>query len=498
MAKEFFERLSAMDRFFLDIEDRNVHMHVGAAAIFEGGSLLDKDGALDFPRILRLAEAVVAEVPRLRQKVHVVPGFQHPVWQDDERFNIHYHVRHTALPHPGDERQLKRLVGRILSQQLDRGKPLWEMWFVEGLAGRRFAAVSKVHHCMIDGLAGVSLMERLLSPQKHAAGPSTLAHWRPRPLPPDWQLFLREAAYRTGVVRQALGVLRSALRRPAETLASGVGLAFGIAEAVIRGFQPATPTPLNRPIGPHRRFDWLRLDLESVRAVGKHFGSTVNDVALALTAGAVRMLLLRRGIDVGSMRFRALVPVSVRAETEKGLLGNRVSLLVVDLPVGEADPVARLRRVTDETVRLKSSAQAEGAATLEALSDRTVTSLFVTFARLAATTHSYNMIVTNVPGPKGPLYLLGSKMLEIYPVVPLFSDQALGVALMSYDGGLFWGFNSDWDAVPDLHDFVASVEREHGALVASLPRQAAQTRMPAKKTRVATSRKSQPKQAQKA
>lgn len=470
MAREFFERLSAMDRFFLDIEDRNVHMHVGAAAVFEGGNLVGSDGGLDFPRVLNLAEQVVAEVPRLRQKIHWVPGFSHPVWQDDERFNIHYHVRHTALPHPGDERQLKRLVGRILSQQLDRGKPLWEMWFVEGLAERRFAAISKVHHCMIDGLAGVSLMERLLSPEPEPPPQRPPKPWRPRPLPSDWELFLRECAHRAGLVTEAWQAAQSAVRHPVSTLQRGLALGAGVAEAIVRGFQPASVTPLNRPIGPHRRFDWLQLDLETVRNIGQHFGGTVNDVALTLAAGAVRMLLLRRGTDVEQVRFRALVPVSVRSEEEKAQLGNRVSLLVVDLPIAEADPVRRLRLVRDETARLKSSTQARGAAALEALSDRTVTSLFVSFARLAATTHSYNMIVTNVPGPRRPLYLLGSRLLEIYPVVPLFSNQALGVALMSYDGKLFWGFNSDWDALPDLHDFVSAIEQECRLLKARLPR----------------------------
>ncbi|MCX8073688.1 MAG: wax ester/triacylglycerol synthase family O-acyltransferase [Candidatus Binatia bacterium] len=494
MAREFYERLSAMDRFFLEIEDRNVHMHVGAAAIFEGGMLLGSDGALDFPRILRLAERVVAEVPRLRQKIHIVPGFDHPVWQDDNRFNIHYHVRHTALPHPGDERQLKRLVGRILSQQLDRGKPLWEMWFVEGLSGKRFAAVSKVHHCMIDGLAGVSLMERLLSPEARAEAGAPKP-WRPRPVPPDWKLLLDEASYRLGLMEEALGALRSAARHPLETLRRGVRLAGGIAEALARGFQPATLTPLNRPIGPHRRFDWTRLDLGQVRAIGQRLGATVNDVALTLTAGAVRMLLQRRGVDVGVVRFRTLVPVSVRAEQEKGALGNRVSLLVIDLPVSESDPVRRLQRVHQETSRLKASAQAQGAAALEALSDRTVTSLFVTFARLAATTHSYNMIVTNVPGPQRPLYLLGSRMREIYPVVPLFADQALNVALMSYDGGLFWGFNADWDSLPDLHDLVDAIEREHRALLARVGRRTASTRATSKRGATLPPRATVPRQA---
>lgn len=476
MARQFFERLQAMDRFFLDIEDRNVHMHVGAAAVFDGGSLLGSDGALDFPRILSLAEQVVAEVPRLRQKIHIVPGFGHPVWQDDDRFNIHYHVRHTALPHPGDERQLKRLVGRILSQQLDRGKPLWEMWFVEGLQGRRFAAISKVHHCIVDGLAGVSLMERLLSPEARRAPQGAVRHWRPRPLPSDWELFLQECAYRARLGTEVLQAARSAVRNPSNVLKQGIGLGVGIAEAIARGFRSASLTPLNRPIGPHRRFDWLRLDLDTVRAIGQYFGGTVNDVALTLTAGGVRMLLLRRGVDVDSLRFRALVPVSVRGEEEKSALGNRVSLLVVDLPVSEPDPIHRLRRVREETARLKQSAQARGAAALQALSDRTVASLFVTFARLAATTHSYNMIVTNVPGPQRPLFLLGSRMREIYPVVPLFSNQALGVALMSYAGGLFWGFNSDWDTLPDLHDFVTAIEQEHRMLAARVPRRASTAR----------------------
>jgi diacylglycerol O-acyltransferase len=470
MAREFYERLSAMDRFFLEIEDRNVHMHVGAVGIFEGGDLVDATGALDLPRILQLAERVVSEVPRLRQKIHVVPGFGHPVWYDDNCFNIHYHVRHTALPRPGNERQLKRLVGRILSQQLDRGKPLWELWFVEGLEGGRFATVSKVHHCMIDGMAGMSLMERLLSPEPKQKSVPLPKPWRPRPLPPDWKLVLDEIAYRAGLLDRAARSVRWATSHPAEAVERGLALARGTIEALVRGFEPASPTPLNRPIGPHRRFDWLRMDLDSVRAVGQRAGATVNDVALTVTAGAMRSLLLRRGLDPDHLRLRVLVPVSVRAPGERDVLSNRVSLLVVDLPVGEADPERRLQLVHAETTKLKTSAQAEGAAALEALSDRTVASLFVTFARLAATAHSYNLIVTNVPGPQRPLYLLGSRLLDIYPVVPLFADQGLGIALMSYAGGLYWGFNSDWDAMPDLHDFVTAVEKEFRTLEARMVR----------------------------
>jgi WS/DGAT/MGAT family acyltransferase len=255
-----------------------------------------------------------------------------------------------------------------------------------------------------------------------------------------------------------------ALADPGRTLASVRDAVEGLGEAVTAGLFPATATPLNPEIGPHRRFDWTNIDLEAVREVKNRLGGTVNDVVLATVSGAVRRFLKRRGENVQDLTFRSMVPVNVRRDGQHGALGNRVSFLMAQLPIDERDPRRRLERVIETTRQLKDSKQAFGAETLEEISDSTLFSLFIEFARQAAQRLSYNMVVTNVPGPQFPVYLQGARMQAIYPLVPLFMNQALNIALFSYNGGLFWGFNSDWDAVPDLHDFVQAIEQEFTAL----------------------------------
>jgi WS/DGAT/MGAT family acyltransferase len=397
-------------------------------------------------------------------KLAYMPVTNHPVWVDDEHFNAQYHVRHTSLPLPGDERRLKRLVGRIMSQKLDRAKPMWELWFVEGLEGGRFAVISKVHHCLIDGLSGVELLAAFMGPDEEWRPEQSDHRWIPRPAPSPAQLLSDEIGRRVGMPGRMLGSALRALGRPSRSVGEASSRASGFAEALSSSLTPASETPLNVPIGPFRRFDWTRFDLGVVREVKSKLGGTVNDVVLACVAGAVRHYLGAHDVELDEIDFRTFVPVSTRKENERGMLGNRVSLLVAHLPVDEPDPRKRLTRVTEETKQLKDSGAAEGTEVIEELSDWTTTSLLTTFSRLAASRRSYNMVVTNVPGPQFPVYLNGARLQESYPLVPLFSNQALGIALFSYDGGLFWGFNADWDAVPDLHEFVAAVEREFEAL----------------------------------
>jgi WS/DGAT/MGAT family acyltransferase len=256
------------------------------------------------------------------------------------------------------------------------------------------------------------------------------------------------------------GALRSALSEPRQAVRSAGAALSGIGEAIAAGISPASPTPLNPEIGPHRRFDWTRFDLETVKRVKNRLGGTVNDVVLSCVTGAVRRFLHDRGMHVRDLDFRSMVPVSIRTRAERGTLGNRVSFLLARLPLAEKDPRRRLEQMIAATQALKGSNQVRGAELLEEISDWTADSLFVQYARLAARSLAYNLVVTNVPGPQVPAYMLGARMLETYPLVPLFSNQALGIALFSYDGGLFWGFNSDWDALPDLHEFVRDVEQE--------------------------------------
>ncbi len=470
MSYSHYDRLTAIDATFLDIEDENVHMHVGAISIFEGGELFRDDGGLDFARIRRLAAPGLARNRRFRQRLAQVPMLGHPVWVDDARFNLDYHLRHTALPEPGDERQLKRLFGRVMSQKLDEHKPLWEMWFVEGLSGGRFALITKVHHCMIDGVSGVDLIAMLMDPAVEADARrieedgEPAPPWLPRPAPSSLGLLVDEARRRAAmpleVVRAGLG----AVPHPGESFDAMRTSVDALREFLTPGLSGGSHTPLNPDIGPHRRFDWLRMDMEAVKEVGKKLGGTLNDVVLAVVAGAVRRFLDGRGTAVEGLVFRAQVPVNIRSAEEKGALGNRVAMLLADLPVAEPDARVRYETVVATTQHLKSSHQAKGAELLEKMGDWTAKEFLSALVRLTGSKLAYNIVVTNVPGPPFPVKLLGARMTEVYPLVPLFSNQALGVALFSYDGGLFWGLNSDWDAMPDLHDFALAVESEFAAL----------------------------------
>jgi WS/DGAT/MGAT family acyltransferase len=460
MAYTHAERLSALDQSFLALEDAHCHMHIGAVSVFEAAPLTTPAGGIDIERIMRLMEAGIHRIPRYRQRLAWIPGFQHPVWIDDARFNLAYHVRHTHLPRPGDDRLLKRLAGRLMSQQLDRGKPLWEMWIVEGLENDRFAIITKAHHCMIDGVGSVELTGSVMRPtpdeDPRLAEPPP--RWLPRPAPSARELWAREALHRATAPLAFGRLVRTAVSAPRDALAQASSTAAGLVDAMSSSLRPASPTPLNVEIGPHRRFDWTVTDLARIREIKGRLGGTVNDVVLAIFSGALRRFFHRRGLAVDGLDFRAMLPVNVRAAGEH--LGNRVAMMSVRLPLDAADPRERLARVIAETTRVKRSQQAAGIQALEELSDRTFTSIFTQFARLAAGSHPYNVVVTNVPGPQFPVYVLGARMLACYPVVPLFREQGLGLALFSYDSRLFWGFNSDWDVLPDLHDLVGAVEHE--------------------------------------
>ena len=464
MAYSHYDRLSALDATFLELESANVHMHVGTVGIFAAGSLRTPDGGLDIERIRGLAEPALRENARFRQRLERVPIFDHWVWVDDARFKLDYHLRHTSLPEPGDLRQLKRLAGRIFSQKLDRSRPLWEMWFVEGLDDGRFAVITKVHHCMIDGVSGVDLLAGFVKASAEETGGGAGGHFVPRPRPVAAKLFADELLRRATLpLRAAAGGLEL-LRAPRRTLGEMGHALTAVGHALTATLGAASATPLNDDIGPHRRFDWTRMDLAAVKEVKARFGGTLNDVVLATVAGAMRCFLLRRGVAVADLDFRAMLPVNVRTEDQRGKLGNRVAFLMAHLPVEEKDPVVRIARVIDETRRLKGSDVVEGGELLEKLSDFTATTLVARISRVAARARSYNMTVTNVPGPQLPVDLLGARMEEVYPLVPLFSNQGLGIAVFSYDRGLFWGFDADWDALPDLHDLVAAVEEEFEGL----------------------------------
>jgi WS/DGAT/MGAT family acyltransferase len=454
MADSHYERLTAVDAAFLAIEDENSPMHVGAVAVFEAGPLSLPEGGVDIDRFRSFVEAVLQ--PRYRQRLARMPVSQRPIWVDDPHFNLHYHVRHVSLPHPGDERQLKRLAGHVFSLPLDRSKPLWELWLVEGLAGNRFAVITKAHHCMVDGIASADLLTSTMSLTPDPAVPESLP-WRARPAPGPLDLALGEAARGARNGRVALRALGDAALHPLRALDSLRDAVVGLGEAVAASSHRTSETLLNTQIGPHRRFDWLRYDLAHVKQVKNRLGGTVNDVVLANAAGGLRRFLSERGEKVAELDFRAMVPVNIRSRDEKGVMGNRVATLAVPLPIDEPDPRQRLARVIETTRQAKGSKLVRGMTLIEQISEWGLDAIFTQLARQTALTRPFNVVVTNIPGPQVKAYLLGAPLVAAYPLVPLYKNQALGIALFSYCGGLFWGFNADWDLLPDLHYLVDAV-----------------------------------------
>ncbi|MGH7898215.1 MAG: WS/DGAT/MGAT family O-acyltransferase [Candidatus Binatia bacterium] len=460
-----YERLSAQDAFFLALEDTNCHQHVGAALIFEAGPLRGADGRMDIDRVRRAIESKLHFVPRFRQRLAFVPYENHPAWVDDDRFRVAYHVRHTALPRPGDERDLKRLVGRIMSQPLDRGRPLWEIWFVEGFEDDRFALISKTHHCMVDGVAGADLMSVILEPWPNPE-PEAPQPWQPRPRPSSAELGLNAVYRRLSQPAQAFQAISSAISEPTKTLERLGEAMSGLRDTIAPALRGTSPTPLNVEVGPHRRFDWLEMRIADLKAVKNVLGGTLNDLVLTIVAGALRRFFEKKGYDTGQMKISALVPVSVRPKEDRGELGNRVAQMNAQLPVDLANPIDRLRAVMRTMGGLKESKQAVGAEVLTAISEWTVPNVLVQAVRLAEYSRTYNLMVTNVPGPQIPLYFLGCLMKTAYPVVTLFSNMALSIGLFSFNGGLFWGLTADWEQLPDVHDLVGFLEESFQELQA--------------------------------
>jgi WS/DGAT/MGAT family acyltransferase len=439
-------------------------MHVGAVARFEAAPLRGPAGGVDIDRVRTFVRDALHDSPRFRQRLERMKVFDHPVWVDDAHFNLDYHVRHTALPAPGDERQLKRLAGRILSQKLDRGKPLWEMWVVDGLEQDRFGLIVKAHHAMVDGIAGIDLLGAILRLEPDAPRPEP-REWIPRPPPAEARLVADEVWRRASLPLAAVRSAPDALRHPLEALDDVREAVAAVGEAIGGGLAGTTDTPLNPKIGPYRRFDWMQTPIEQVSEIRKHLGGTLNDVVLTTVAGAVGRFLVRRGLHVDEdTSFRVMVPVSIRRSRERGVPGNRVVNFLARLPVHESDPRRRLAATRQTLGELKRSRLVKGAEILETLGDRTFTGLVTGFVQLGASQRSYNMVVTNVPGPPRCLYLLEAPMIDIYPVVPLFRGQGLGIALFSYAGDLCWGLNACWDALPDLHDLVGDLGESFGEL----------------------------------
>jgi diacylglycerol O-acyltransferase len=464
MPDVYYDRLSQADNSFLILESEQSAMHVASTQIHEAAPLRARDGTIEIERLQDYVATRLERIPRYRQRLARTPLEQHPVWVDDPDFNIHYHVRHSRLPRPGDERQLKRMVGRIFSQQLDRSKPLWELWFIEGLEGDRVAVLSKVHHCMVDGVSGSELISTLLTtePVEKVDSPPL---WRPRPAPSRTELGVGEVARAIRAPFLAGSELVRLARDEGNARHDLGERVRAMGRVIADGVDGSSPLPFNQPVGPHRRIDWTSMPFERIRAVSRALGGTVNDVVLATAAGAFgRYLTTNRGLDLDRLHFRAMTPVSVRTAEEKGALGNRVSAWTLELPIAEPDPRVRIEQIQQATQELKRSKQALGADTISQMSEWTGSGLLSLGARLANLGTPFNTVITNVPGPRRPLYLLESRLLEIHPHVPLMGTLGIGVALFSYCGVFSWGFSADWDLVPDLHDLVLETERAFRAI----------------------------------
>ena len=445
------DRLTGLDASFLALEDGGPHMHVGSVLLFEG----DAPGYDDFVAQL---ERRLALVPRYRQKLAFPPLVQsRPVWVDDPHFNAGYHVRHTALPEPAGEAELRRLAGRIFAHRLDRSKPLWELWLVDRVGDDRFALISKTHHALVDGISGVDLATVLFDLDPDPPPQPPAEPWAPRPEPSRAKLLADAVAERAATPVELARAAASAVRHPQDAVAAGVTAVGGLAAITQAGIGGAPSSPLNVRIGPHRRFAWVDGDLGVFKAIKNALGGTVNDVVLAVVAGALRTHFLAHGYDTDT-ELKAMVPISVRAESERGALGNKVSAMYAPLPIGLEDPIARFRAVHEAMRGLKESGQAVGADVLTSLADFAPPTILSQAARLQTMQRFFNLTVTNVPGPQFKLYLMGRPLRRLYPLVPLVDNAALGIAIMSYDGRIDFGLLADYDALPDLDDVAAALD----------------------------------------
>ena len=451
------DRLSPLDASFLHIEDHVSHMHIASIAIFEGPPP-------PFGDIVAMVDAKLDLVPRYRQKVRFVPfELGRPVWVDDPHFNIEYHLRHTALPSPGGESELRKLVGRVMAQQLDRSKPLWEIWVVEGLEDGRWAMLAKTHHALVDGVSGTDLLAVIMDLRADAVRPEP-SQWTPRPEPSGFHLMLDALE---NVVQSPYEQIRAAraqtraLRRMAGHVLDVAGGLFSLGGLV----RPTPLSSLNGPLGPHRRYAWATTSVDDIKRVRQALGGTFNDVVLASITNGFRELLLSRHEDVERV-VRTLVPVSVRPRDTSGkavgdgTYENKVSAMFAELPVDIDDPALRLHVITEQMKDLKESSQAVAGEALTSMSGFAPPMLLALGMRLAtrAGQRNVNTITTNVPGPQFPLYAAGRRMIRAFPYVPLGGQMRLGIAIFSYDGEVNFGITGDYDTTPDIDVLAGGIE----------------------------------------
>ncbi len=459
MAQQHLDRLSSTDVSFLTNESSSSHMHVGAIMIFEGPTPSYED-------LLDHIQSRYRLVPRFRQKLAYPPAQTgRPFWVDDPNLNLEYHVRHSALPAPGSEDQLRRMAARVFSQQLDRSKPLWELWLVQGLTRNRFALLTKTHHAVVDGVSGVDIATVLFDLNPVPEPPPSDDAWAPQPEPSSATLLAKGVEDVARAPVRAVRRLEHAVQHPESAVKQVRDAVEALSEVGWNFANPAPKVPLNVEIGSHRRFAWVRSDLDRFKRVKDALGGTVNDVVLAVVAGALREWLRGRGIRTEGLELRAQVPVSIRASDERGQLGNRLAVMRAPLPVYIADPVRRLEAVSQAMKGLKQSKQALGAEVISRFNDFAPPTLLAQAARINFSTRLFNLTVTNVPGPQVPLYVLGRELEDIFPIGFLPPNQALFVAIMSYNGGINFGLLADYDSMDDVDVIASGIETAIAELV---------------------------------
>lgn len=459
------DRMSPLDASFLHIEDAVSHMHIGSIGIFEGP-------APDYQRVVDMVAGKLPLVPRYRQVVRTVPmDLGRPVWSDDCHFNLEYHIRHTALPSPGGRAELRQLVGRVMAQRLDRSKPLWEIWMVEGLEDGQWAMISKTHHCMVDGVSGTDLLSVVMDVSPDPAPPMPDG-WEADPAPSRQQLAVEAVLDMLVSPYEQFRAVRASTRVPRQAAAQLGEVVQGVRS--MAGLVRRTPTSsLNGPIGPHRRYEWASSTVDDIKTVRKGVGGTFNDVVLAAITRGFRDLLLHRDESVDRV-VRTLVPVSVRSRDTSGravgdgTFQNKVSAMFASLPVGIDDPAERLAAISSQMDGLKESKQAVAGEALTSLTGFAPPVLLAAGTRLAtrAPQRNVNTVTTNVPGPQLPLYVAGRRMLTCYPYVPLAGSVRVGVAIFSYDGQVNFGVTGDYDSSPDIDVLCDGIETGMAELVA--------------------------------
>ena len=459
MAQTHMDRLSAIDVSFLTNESSTSHMHVGGITIFEGPPPSYDD-------LVEHVRSRLHQVPRFRQKLAYPPAQTgRPFWIDDPSFNLSYHVRHSALPAPGSEEQLRRMAARIFSQQLDRTKPLWELWLVQGLTRKRFALLTKTHHALVDGVSGVDIATVLFDLQPVPKPDGGDDGWAPGPEPSTATMVARGVEDLMTMPLRAARRAEHAIESPRPALSRVSEALEGVGELGWAFANPAPKVPLNVEIGSHRRFEWIRGDLAQYKRIKDALGGTVNDVVLAVVAGGLRRWLDRRGIATEGLELRAQIPVSIRADDEQGQLGNRIAAMRAPIPVYVEDPVARLQTVSAAMDGIKQSKQALGAEMISRFNDFAPPTLLAQAARINFSTRLFNLVVTNVPGPQVPLYVLGRELEDCFPVGFLPPNQALFIAIMSYNGGINFGLLADYDSMKDIGVLVEGIEESLAELL---------------------------------